>query len=247
MPPLVPDARELADATLTFLARHEDALQSGVPGRALEACESLHAGLCQTLAQQVSAVHNAVSTRSAPEPAAVPEFLRGLDEARRDASAREAWALASLRKRMAETEGVLLHLRLTLQKGSADGPALGPYMRRLHAETLAALRCLAALRECLLDWADAVAGAAPRIERHPRDALRAAREALAAGVPEAVAPLLLAALPRDAPARADVARVLALGVDDPVLAWRLVDLVEHAVNAAGMTGASERAWASAGR
>ena len=56
-------------------------------------------------------------------------------------------------------------VRALLQKGSADGPATGPYMRRLHAETYAVARCLDGLRECLRLWAEAAG--APSVTYEP--------------------------------------------------------------------------------
>lgn len=215
-----PDARDLVDATLLFLQRGEEALASGVPGRALDACNELHIGICSTLAQQAGAVHNAVGGRSA----------------------REHEALDVLRKRMAETEGALLHLRLTLQRGSADGPALGPYMRRMYVETITAIRCLDALRACFLLWAEAAApgaGAVPREGSNrravptARDCLRAAREALAADVPQASAPLLREAMRRAGARDPEVERELSHAGEDAVRAWRTLDRVESAVNSAG--------------
>ncbi|MFA5862218.1 MAG: hypothetical protein WDA16_11045 [Candidatus Thermoplasmatota archaeon] len=246
------DVRELVDATLLFLDRHEEALHSGVPSRALEACDSLHSGLCTTLAQQVGAAHNELGGAGIVEPASSRAFVERLSRTQSDPREHEAWAMASLRKRMAEAEGVLLHLRLTLSKGSADGPALSAYTRRLHTEANAATRTLDALRGALQDWAAStqrLRGNEPdqRTNRGPADAramTRAARECLVAGVPNAAAPLLRAALARaraDAPSPIDesaldaiLRRLDADPLDDPVLMWRLLDFVEYAANVAGM-------------
>src|SRR5207248_1724707 len=65
--PMAEPIRDLVDATLLFLQRGEEALSSGVPARALEACTELHNGICQTLAEQASAAHNALAGRSARE------------------------------------------------------------------------------------------------------------------------------------------------------------------------------------
>jgi hypothetical protein len=235
------DVRDLLDATRLFLDRHEEALHSGVPGRALDACDALHSGLCSTLAQQIGLLQH---LRCGDAPAAearegAAALLAQLARVRSgDARERAAWALASLRKRMAEAEGVLLHLRLTLSKGSADGPALAPYARRLHAETHAAQRALDALRSALSDWGEAVEGVAagnrPRgggsAPADERAMLRAARECLVAGVPQAAAPLL-----RFAAARAGAAALAreldGAPLDDRVVAWRLLDAVEYHANA----------------
>lgn len=253
------DVRELVDATLLFLDRHEEALHGGVPARALEACDSLHSGLCTTLAQQVGAAHNELGGTSIVEPAAARAFVERLPRIATDAREHEAWAMASLRKRMAEAEGVLLHLRLTLSKGSADGPALGAYTRRLHAEANAATRTLDALRGALHDWAASVERARGQAPAHgdaraPADAramVRAARECLVAGVPEAAAPLLRAALARaraESPSPIDSTSLdaVALALDggpltDAVQTWRLLDFVEYAINVAGLPSATVRA------
>lgn len=236
-------ARDILEATTLFLDRHEEAIQSASPARALEACESLHTGLCSTLAEQVGRVHNGLASHrreSAPEPRDARLFADGLRST--DPLAREAWAFAALRKRMSESEGALLHLRLTLAKGSADGPALATFHQRVHAESFAVRRTLAGVRATLALWQDAVRGETAPHVGSPRALTRAAREALVAGCPEAAGPLLRAALdetmrqpiPMDPEAVSRVRERLEEHLDDDVEAWRLLDFVEFAINVAGM-------------
>ena len=274
---------ELVDATRLFIARHEEALLSADPARLVEACDGLHRGLCSTLSAEAGALHNALrATRPAPPaaPAPGPAFADALRRVQAgDAAEQEAWAFAAVAKRLAEAEGALLHLRLTLSRGAADGPASLPYARRVAAETYTVHRALAGLLAVLDAWAGAyraaVAGTAPAPPRAPsvRDGLRAGRECMLAGVPEAACPALAGALvaglaapfpgeapetlaealalwklvdaepPGSAEACREAHRALEEGVQDPVVAWRLLDFVEHVANAASMTrlpGAASR-------
>jgi hypothetical protein len=268
---------ELADATRLFVSRHEEALLSAEPARLVEACDGMHRGLCGTLSEEAGRLHNALrATRPSLPPASPATVADALRRVRAgDALEREAWAFAALAKRLAEAEGALLHLRLTLSRGAADGPASLPYARRVAGEVHTVHRTMAALLGVLDAWAQAyraaVAGATPSAPPAPsvRDGLRAARECLLAGVPEAACPALAGALVAglaapfpgaadldDALARWDKAglappappeacrevhRALREGVRDPVVAWRLLDFVDHVANAAAMSGAARGA------
>jgi hypothetical protein len=262
---------ELVDATRLFVSRHEEALLSADPARLVEACDGMHKGLCGTLSEEAGRLHNALrAARSPPppvSPATLPEALARLRGG--DAVEHEAWAFAAVAKRLAEAEGALLHLRLTLSRGAADGPASLPYARRVAAETYGVHRTMAALLAVLDAWAQAyraaVTGSKPPAPPVPstREGLRAARESLLAGVPEAAGPALAGALvaglsapfpgaadledalarwekaglapPAPAASCREAHRALREGVRDPVLAWRLLDFVEHVANNAGMT------------
>ena len=268
-------AEELVEATRLFVTRHEEALLSSDPRRVLEACEGLHHGLCATLAAEAGRLHNELREARPAEEAPSPAngFGQGLRRLREGgAREREAWAFAVAAKRLAEAEGALLHLRVTIARHGADGPASLPYARQVAALTWTVLRTLQALVTVLASWSDAYAAAAtpnaptptPRHERTPRDARRAARQCLLAGVPEGAAPALTHALlggllapfgggePTDLenalarwraagaepPGGEESCRAvlaeLAQGVRDPLVAWRLLDFVEHVVNTAGM-------------
>lgn len=272
------DAAALLDATRLFVRRHDEALGSAQPARILEAVEGLHKGLAGTLAAEAARVHDGVLSLGRTPPRTPGQLAQSLERfASGDAFEREAWAYTALAKRVAESEGALLHLRLTLSKGSADGPVASAWARRVAGETTTVSRTLAALLVVLEAWADAARAAfaasegraAPppaRPPRSPRDALRAARECLLSGVPEGAAAPLAAALRIGlaapvlgvaapdaledvlaawrargvAPPIAEddlraAERALADGIDDPVLAWRLLDFVEMAVQRAGMT------------
>lgn len=268
-------AEELVEATRLFVTRHEEALLSSDPRRVLEACDGLHHGLCSTLSAELGRHHNALrAARPAPEaPSPSAGFRDGLRRLREGGAVeREAWAFAVVARRLAESEGALLHLRVTLARHAADGPASLAYARQVAAETWTILRTLAALLGVLESWSDAYGAAAeglaapqPRRERTPRDALRAARECLLSGVPEGAAPALSHALaaglcapfgPGAEPADLEgalarwratgqappggedsiraVAAELAHGLRDPLVAWRLLDFVDHVVNQASM-------------
>lgn len=206
--------RDLLDATLLFLDRHEEALDPADPRRALEACEGLHRGLCDTLAPEIGA-HLA---RTGEADAA--RALAG------DALAREACAASAVRKRVSEAEGVLMHLQLTLRKGSADGPALGAWQRRVAHESMELRAALSSLRGALRAWA----GDASRAQ--PRDSLRLARAALAAGHARAAGVIVLDVL------RAfrveDEGALRACASDDAALVWRAHDVAQRAVDVQGM-------------
>ncbi|HWH09249.1 MAG TPA: hypothetical protein VNX21_08620, partial [Candidatus Thermoplasmatota archaeon] len=90
------DPRELLDAVTLFLDRHEEALDPTHPKRALEACEGLHKGLCESLAPEVGRALDRLGEAS------LERALAG------DARAREACAVAAVRKRVQEAEGVLM-------------------------------------------------------------------------------------------------------------------------------------------
>lgn len=185
---------ELLDASLLFLDRHERALDPGEPRRALEACEGLHTGLCTTLAEEVS------RARSQPH-----------DE-------RTRWALEAVRKRVQESEGVLMHLMLTLRKGTADGPALAAFQRRVALEMVELRACLAALRGALRAYAG------KRETPAPRDALRMARACLAMGASEAAAALVALA---GVPEAATLARSAPL---DATTVWRAHDVAQRVID-----------------
>ncbi|HEX2022860.1 MAG TPA: hypothetical protein VHH36_09095, partial [Candidatus Thermoplasmatota archaeon] len=109
------DLDALLDATRLFVDRHHEALVSGAPPRVLEACEGLHQGLCTTLAAQAGAIHNEVLALGRTPPRTPGRLAPALARlASGDAFEREAWAFSALAKRLAESEGALLHLRLTL-------------------------------------------------------------------------------------------------------------------------------------
>ena len=224
---LADDAGELASATRLFAQRHEEALLSGDPKRVTEACDGLHHGVCATLATEMARLHRGVAMDGA---------LPSVHELRAGApGAREAWAYASATKRLAETEGVLMHLKLTLAKG-ADGPAGGLWWRRLVGESVLAARCSSALVASVDAWAAALGAHVPTRQATARDALRAARETLLLGVPQAAIPALrlaLAELPREK--AAEMSAALDAAGADVVEAWRWLDVIENAVNVAGMT------------
>jgi hypothetical protein len=252
-------ASDLASATRLFLARHGDALASGEGARTLEACEGLLAALGETLPEEIAAVRGA----AVPEPAS-PGLVSLLSPSPRE---REAWAHASLTRRMAEGEGILLQLQLALRNlESGEGDAF-----RLVALITAGRTVLRGLEQAMIQWTDAVAAlaGAPPEPASPAPAwagIRAAREALLAGAPDAAAPALrralragLAAPLRLAPFEGaedalaawrasgrllpagdgDVRALeaaLVRGSDDPVVGWALVDAVEGLVNRAAMAG-----------
>jgi hypothetical protein len=175
-----------------------------------------------------------------------------------DGDAREALARAVLLKRMSEVEGLALQLRLAfdgLAKREVD-------VLRLVALLTALRRTLRALDQALGLWAHEH-GAPRAASVGAFDAIRAARECLLAGVPQAaaiaLAPALRAALseplalPSDTPVEASLARwedgeprfdpdaaraleaALAAHVDDAVAAWALLDGVERLAHEAGMS------------
>lgn len=208
------DPRELLDAVTLFLDRHEDALDAAHPRRALEACEGLHKGLCETLAPEVGRALDRLGEAS------LERALAG------DARAREACLVGAVRKRVQEAEGVLMHLQLTLRKGSADGPALTAWQRRVAHESDQLRVALAGLRATMRAWA----GAARPGE--PREALRLARACLAAGQPAAAGTLVAAAL--DALGHADAAARRAAGSGDAALVWAAHDAAQRALDVHGM-------------
>ncbi|HVM45673.1 MAG TPA: hypothetical protein VM582_07030 [Candidatus Thermoplasmatota archaeon] len=195
-----PDAIALLDATRLFLRRHEEALASGDPGRGLEACEGLVEALGETLPRELAGVA--------------------------DATARHAEARAVADRRIAELEGLALQLKLALHQLAEHGPDArarasperqgGPVdVLRLVALLTATRRQLRALEQALALWAAAHGAPAPS-EPPASEALRAAREALAAGCAEAASEALAAAARRvgiAAPAR----------TSDLVEAWRALD------------------------
>lgn len=206
MPPDEKALDELVASTKLFIRRHEEALAATAPGRMLEAVDGLHQGLATTLAAEVARFHNALLDEGRTPPRTPGRFAQAHARlASGDTHEREAWAFTALGKRLAETEGALLHLRLTLSKGSADGPAGSAWARRVVGETTTVARTLAALVVMLDAWRDAASAAIAAHEgrappgreprrRSPRDALRAARECLLSGVPEGAAPPLRLAL-----------------------------------------------------
>lgn len=197
---------ELLHSVRVFAQRHEEALASGVPARMLEAVEGLHTGLATTLAGESAHIHNGLLALGRTPPRTPGHFAAAHQRlASGDVFEREAWAYTALAKRVAECEGALMYLKLTLSKGTADGPVLGAWARRVAAETTTVARTLAALRVVLDAWSDAARAALaahagrPRTEptlrpRSARDALRAARECLLSGVPEGAAAPLSSAL-----------------------------------------------------
>lgn len=223
-----------------FLRATEQALASGDPERGLDACEGIRMAVEETLPQETARL-------AAEEPPA-------------DA-AREEEARRVLDKRLAETLGLSLQMRLAWEQlAQRKGDAL-----RLVALLTATRRQLRALSGALDLWAVAMGAQEAAEEGDAMDALRAAREALVAGVPEA-APLALAAalrrglaaplrLPPRAPvdealarwreqaarARFDVEEAVALadaldrGTRDGVAAWRWLDEVERVVQLASMS------------
>lgn len=193
---MAPDAAavaELAASTRLFVTRHAEALHAADFARVRAACEGLHHGLCATLAAEAGALHNALRDGETDAPAPGPAFADGLARVREGgAREREAWAFASLAKRLAEAEGALLHLNVTLARGTGDGPALLPFARRVAGEMILVEKTLAALLGALDAWAAAHAaalgGAAPAAPPpSSREALRAARECLLARAPAAAA------------------------------------------------------------
>ncbi|GEM_PF-5830433 len=220
-------ASELAAATRLFLDRHAEALSSGEGARTLEAVDGLLAALGETLPAEIAAARQGAG--EAPDLAAL---------AHPSAVQREAWAHASLAKRMAESEGILLQLQLALRNlESGHGDAF-----RLVALITAARTVLRGLEQALAQWADAIEGAPAASPPAPAWAgLRAAREALLAGAPEAVAPALRrpfrsvawAASPEE---RATLESALAQETHDPVVGWALVDMVESLLHRARTKG-----------
>lgn len=215
------DARALVDATRLFLARHEEALASGDPGRGIDACEGLIEAMGETLPAEIARVG-------------------GDEEAR-----------VVLARRTSELEGLAMQLKLHyhgLQDRNVDVLRLVALLtatrRSLRAlqQTLAlwaeapapradALDALRAARECLL--ADAPDAAATAL-RH------ALRRALADPLGEAGAATALDRWAQGEP-RFDVEQARALhealqrGTTDALRAWRWLDEVEAVAHAAAMS------------
>lgn len=213
-------AADLASATRLFLARHAEALASGDGARTLEAVDGLLAALEETLPAEVAAARRVgVRTPPAPDLAAL---------AAPEPAQREAWAHAVLTRRVSEYEGILLQLQLALRNLQAgQGDAF-----RLVALITAARTVLRGLEQAVAQWAEAVEGAPAQTSAEPGWAgVRAAREALLAGAPEAVAPALRrafrsvawAAAPEE---KAALEAALAQESGDPVVGWALVDAIE---------------------
>jgi len=249
-------AAELAAATHLFLRRHEEALASGDGARTREAVEGLLAALESTLPAEVDAIRSAALAA----PSGVPPLAR---LSTRDPPEREAWAHAVLRKRMDEAEGLLLQARLALQNMEAGR---GGDAFRFVALLTALRSVLRGLARALASWRDALGACVgePAAALEPASAfalLRAAREALLAGAPEAATPALRAALvaglaaPVGAATSVAAARTawereglvasfswddaaqlgLALGEPlDEVGAWAALDAVDLVVARAGM-------------
>lgn len=227
-------ASALLDATRLFLARHEEALASGDPGRALEACEGLLAAVQGTLPDETQRLRD-------ESPAADADH--------------EEQAYAVLQRRLSETEGLVLHLQTAfraLESREVD-------VLRLVALLTAVRRSLRGVGMALELWAADHGESAPS-HVMPLEATRAARECLLANVPEAAAaPLRRAlqaalAMPLGLPAATsvdaslarwaspeaqprfspDICRALdadlARGTQDAVRAWRWLDIVEHAMS-----------------
>lgn len=213
-------AQELLAAVTLFLDRHEEALDAGDPRRALEACEGLHKGLCETLAPEVG---------RALDRTGEPSIARALEG---DALAREACAASAVRKRVQEAEGVLMHLQLTLRKGSADGPALVAWQRRVAHESAELRHALASLRGAMRAWAGDDSRAPPR------ESLRLARACLAAGNARA-AGALVADVARGVGV-ADAELLAACEIGDAALVWRAHDAAQRALDVAGMPVAPAR-------
>lgn len=232
-------ASALLDATRLFLARHEEALASGDPARALDACEGLLAAVQETL----------------------PAEARRLREESPPADAdHEEQAFAVLERRLAETEGLVLHLQTAFRALEAREVDV----LRLVALLTAVRRSLRGVGMALELWAADHGEAAPT-HVMPFEATRAARECLLANVPEAAAPPLRRALraalamPVGLPAASSVEEALAAwaapggeprfsaevcraldadlarGTEDPVRAWRWLDIVEHALHEIAMS------------
>ena len=200
------DAQALVDATRLFLRRHEEALASGEPARAIAACEGIVEALGETMPAELARV-----------PASTQ---------------RHAAARMVLDRRMSELEGLAMQLKLAfvqLEGRDPDGRARtssdrqgGPVdVLRLVALLTAARRQLRALQQTLELWA-AEHGSTPPNEPPAHEALRAAREALLAGCADAASAAIVAAarrggIPPPPP------------ISDLIDAWRALDEVGVAI------------------
>lgn len=226
------DAQALLDATQLFLRRHEQALASGDPRRAHEACAGLLDAIGATLPDEIGRIAGA--------------------------SERQQMARAVLEKRMSEAEGLAMQLRLALEgldKRETDVlrlvallTALRRTLRALEQTLGAFAREHGASHEARADTFDLLRAAREALlAQAPRAAVAALGPALRAALAEPLG------MPRETPVadalvrwaqgeprfEPDAARALeaalAEGSDEIVVAWSLLDGVERLANQAAMS------------